>query len=347
MKILLICLSGAGDILMTTPAISEIRRLFPKAQIDYLVMQGKITKDLLKNNENLNKVIYFNFMKEGVRKSLKFVSKLRKEKYDLSVTLYPQARYHYSLVSYLIGAKKRIGFSYSSRKMDFNWIFFNKVLKEDFSKHVVENNLKVVEFLGGRTREVKLSNPVNRESKEFAKSYFQKNKIKKAVVIHAGAGATKNFHLKKWPKQKFAELAKIISKKSKSKIILVGGPEEEIQNKEIIELSGLKEGKDIFILNSDILECAAIIEKAGLIVSNDTVISHLAAAVGSYVVALFGPTSWENTGPYTKKRTIFCKRPKDMKPYVHGKKGLTKEQAKTMNLINVEEVCDSMENLLK
>ena len=349
MKILLICLSGAGDILMTTPTIERLRDKFPKAQIDYLVMQGKVSKDLLKNNKNLNKVIYFNFAKEGALKSLKFIfSKLRKEKYDLSVTLYPQARYHYSIISYLIGAKKKIGFGYSSRKVDFNGFFFNKVLKEDFSKHVVENNLKVVEFLKGNVGGVlKMQSPGDKKSKTLAKEYFKKNKITKAVVLHAGAGTTKNFYLKKWPKERFAKLAKMIYEKNGAKILLVGGPEETFQNEEIIKLSGLKKDEEIFIFMSDIPNVAAVMEKSEMVVSNDSMLGHLAAAVGIHVIGLFGPTSWENTGPYTKKRTIFCKRPKEIKPYVHGKKGLTREQADTMNLISVEEVYKKVKDILK
>ena len=349
MKILLICLSGAGDILMTTPILERLKEKFPKSKIDYLVMQGKITQDILSNNKNLNKVLYFNFMKEGLLKSLKFIfSKLRKEKYDLSITLYPQARYHYSIVSYLIGAKKKIGFSYSSRKVDFNGIFFNKVIKEDFSKHVVENNLKVIEFLGGKgDGTLKMHNPVDFESKRFAKEYFKKKKITKAVVLHAGAGSTKNFHLKKWPKERFAELSKMIYEKNKYKIILVGGPEETSQNEEIIKLSGLKKNKEIFILRGDIPYIAAVMEKSLATISNDTIIGHLAAAVGGKVIGLFGPTSWENTGPYTKKRIILCKRPKEIKPYIHGKKGLTKKQADTMYLIKVEEVYKKLKEILK
>jgi lipopolysaccharide heptosyltransferase II len=348
MKILLICLSGAGDVLMTTPAIEELRKKFPSAGIDYLVMQGKICSEILKNNPFLNKIIHFDFRKEGIINSLKFISKLRKEKYDFSISFYPQARYHYSIVSYLIGAKKKIGFRYSRRILDLNALLFNKLVKEDFSKHVVENNLEILKIFDKKISKTK--NPkmyLDASSRIFAKNYFKKNKINSPVILHAGSGITKNFYLKRWKKEKFADLARMLVKKDKVKIILVGGPEEAKLNEEIVLLSKLKKNKEIFLLQENLLNVAAIIEKSLLTISNDSVIGHLSAAVDTPVISLFGPTCPINTSPYSKKTNILCKRPKQIPPYRHGSKNISKKQAETIDLIKVEEVYYLAKKILK
>ncbi len=328
MRILLICLSGAGDVLMTTPTVKEIRKIYPKAHIDYLVMQGKAAEGVLKNNKFIDKVIYFNFQQKGIIKSLQFIKKLRKNKYSLSITFYPQARYHYSVISYLIGAKTRIGFSYASRKIDLNKFFFHKTLEEKFNIHCVENNLKIISLLNGK-REVKgeLHNPIDKKSIKSAEKYFKKNKIKRAVVIHAGSGTTKNFYLKRWPVERFAEITRKLKENKGIQIILVGGSKERELNETIIKESKLKKNKEIFLFRGNIEEVAAIIKKARLVISNDTIMGHLAAAVGTPVVALFGPTSWENSGPYTKNKKILCKRPKCISPYMHGAKKISRKQA--------------------
>ncbi len=337
-KILFIMLSGAGDVLQATPLIKEIRKKHPKAQIDALVMQNILTKEILLHNPYLDNVTYFNFPKEGYIKSLKFCLSLWK-KYGISITTYPQARFEYSLVTSFINSKKKIGFSYETDKLGLAKILYNHVQKEDFSKHVVQNNLDILPLFGIDQSKLKpeLTLKIDQASKDFAKSFFKKNKLKKTVVLHAGSGLTKNFILKRWPIENFAELSKGLSKKG-YKVLIIQGPEEKDINKEIINLSGLKQNKDIFIVEEDILKAAAIMEKSNLIISNDTVIGHIAAALKTKVISLFGPTSPQNAAPFTQNKIIICKRPEHVKPYKHGLKGITKQQASYMKEITVEEV---------
>lgn len=347
MKILFICLSGAGDVLMSTALVREIRLAFPKARIDFLVMQGKISRDIINNNKDINNIIYFNFIKEGYVKSLLFCNKLRKENYDISISTYPQARYHYSVVARLIGAKKRIGYNYETQKMRFNTLLFTDTLEEDDSKHVVENNLEVLRVLGIKQK----SNPqlilnLAEEDIEFGKEYFNKNKIKKAIIIHPGSGTTKNFILKRWDKDKFAELCRLISKR-KFQIILTGGPDEEELKNHIIKKSELKLGEQIFNLKGDNLNKEAGVMKLGkLMICNDAVMGHIAAALGLEIVVLFGPTRAENVGPFSEKKHIISKN-QGVDLWKHGSRGINLSQAETMKKIQVKDVYEVVDKILK
>jgi heptosyltransferase II len=104
MKILIIALSGIGDALMFTPALTLLRRHFPDAQIDALVMY-RGAYEIYFFNPNLNKVIHFNFLEEGTFKSLKFLLQIRK-KYDASINVYPSNRKEYNLIIFLLGRRK-------------------------------------------------------------------------------------------------------------------------------------------------------------------------------------------------------------------------------------------------
>ncbi|MBU1136269.1 MAG: glycosyltransferase family 9 protein [Nanoarchaeota archaeon] len=347
-KILFICLSGAGDVLMSTPLVREIRQNYPCAKIDFLVMQGKVARDVLINNKNIDDVILFNFISEGYWKSLLFCNEMRKKNYDLSITTYPQARVHYSIVSYLIHAKKRIGFNYDTQKFKINNIFFTDAINEDFSKHVIENNLNVLDILGleKESKKIKLIFELTKESREFADKYFKENKINKAVVVHPGSGTTKNFILKRWPKERFAELCKKIVKKKKVKIILVGGPDENELKNWIIKKSELEENKEIFNLHKQGIEReSGVMKKSSLVISNDGVMAHLAAAIGTEVIGIFGPTPWEQTGPYTDRKKIVCKN-KGVRLWKHGE-WISKEQAETMKKIKVGDVYQAVDEMLK
>lgn len=346
-KILIIALSGAGDVLMTTPLITGLKKAFPSARIDCIVMMGKASKILLENNPNITNVIHFDFMKEGAFKSLLFCNKLRKEKYDLSITTYPQGRYHYSAVSFLIGAKNRIGFHYETQPINFNRLFFHKTINEDFKKHVVEHNLEVLKHL-----EISLENNpktiynLTKESNSFADNFFKQHKIKKAVAIHPGSGTLKNFILKRWPKERFAQLSHLLAKQG-YKILIVGGKEENELKESIITLSKLKKNKDIFNIDEEFNNSSAIISKAKAVISNDSIIGHLSAALNVPIISIFGPTSPENTAPYTKNKIVLCKRPQHIPPWQHGQKHITKAQADSLNLISVEDVMNAFKKLTK
>ncbi|MCW9065783.1 MAG: glycosyltransferase family 9 protein, partial [Ignavibacteriaceae bacterium] len=96
MKILIIALSGIGDALMFTPAIKLLRKNLPNAEIDALVMY-KGAQEIYSSNQNLNKIIHFNFVEEGAVKSFKFLLQLRK-KYDASINVYPSNRKEYNII---------------------------------------------------------------------------------------------------------------------------------------------------------------------------------------------------------------------------------------------------------
>ena len=110
MKILILALSGIGDALMFTPALKLLQQSNPTAQIDALVM-FKGTKEIYENNPNFNKVIHFDFLKEGAINSLKFILGLR-NKYDATINVYPSNRKEYNIISFLIGAKQRAAVDY-------------------------------------------------------------------------------------------------------------------------------------------------------------------------------------------------------------------------------------------
>ena len=145
MKILVIALSGIGDALMFTPALKLLRKYLPGAEIDALVMY-RGAQEIYSSNPDLNKVIHFNFLEEGVFKSLKFLFQLRK-KYDASINVYPSNRKEYNLISFFIGAEKRTGIVYL-RKNKSNFGFLNNVrVLENDDIHNVQANIKLCEAL--------------------------------------------------------------------------------------------------------------------------------------------------------------------------------------------------------
>ena len=230
MKILVIALSGIGDALMFTPALKLLKKSSPDSSIDALVMFGA-AKEIYNKNPFIDSVLHFNFLKENIFASLKFVLHLRK-KYDSIISIYPSNRKEYNLISFLIGAKKRAAVEYLRKnKMNLGWLN-NITVREDDSVHNVQTNIKLIEKLLNKNfddeppMEIYLSN----EEEEFAENYLNELNINKSDLVigfHPGCATLKNHIKRRWEAEKFAALAgKLITKKY-AKIFLFGGPEEE------------------------------------------------------------------------------------------------------------------------
>ena len=305
MKILVIALSGIGDALMFTPALKLLRKNLPDAEIDALVMY-RGAKEIFENNQNLNKVIHFNFLGEGSFKSLKFLLQLRK-KYDASIGVYPSNRKEYNLINYLIGAPKRVGAVYL-RKNRNNLGFLNniKVLEND-NVHNAITNIKLCEALVGQKfkEEPPLEYPVPKEEKIAADNYLIDLGISESELVigfHPGCATLKNHDKRRWEPEKFAKLGKKLIEEHSARILIFGGPEEK-ELKELI--SSLINSDKVNVVNAESLtKSTAILKRCNLFVTNDSSQMHIAAALGLKVIAIIGPTNQKYIYPWKTEHQI-------------------------------------------
>lgn len=323
MKILVISLAGIGDTLFATPMIHEIRRNFPNSEIDVLVMWGG-AKQILENNPDINKVFQFNMIKEGYLKSLSFCLNLRKENYDLSINTHPQSKTQYRLVSFMIGAKRRLSHSYDKRSL-FDGLFINKLLKQDYSLHSADNNLNLLKFL--KIERIDYSNPykiyLNEENKKSANSFIKENNLTKKTLfgISVGTGKTKNLALRRWPLSYYVSFIKE-TLKSKRDIffLLFGGPEEMNDNLRII--NEVNDKRVILVKKEHILDSAAIISKCKFFLSVDNVLMHVAAATGVKNQIVINTPTNQTTYPYKKSFLLVGNSPPKSIFYKHDGEGI-------------------------
>lgn len=308
MRILVFALSGIGDALMFSPTISLIRKNLPDVEIDLLCM-FKGVKDIYENNPKINRIIYFDFIKEGFFKSLFFLIKLRK-KYDVSFNVYPSNRKEYNVISFVVGAKERYAIQYLRRDfMNFGFLNNFRIIENDYL-HNVEENLNLGRlFLENHNiifedEEFSLEIFFDDDSLEFSNEWLKQNKIfEKDFIIgfHAGCATLKNHIKRRWEPEKFAELGKRLIDKYNSKILLFGGPDEYELNERI---NSLMDRKGIIVRTSSLLQTAAIMRRINLFVTNDSALMHVASALKLNVVAIFGPTNTNYVHPYKTKHKI-------------------------------------------
>lgn len=305
MKILVIALSGIGDALMFTPALKLLRKSLPNAQIDALVMYNG-AKEIYESNHNLNNVIHFNFLQEGVFKSLKFLFQIRK-KYDASINVYPANRKEYNIINYFIGAKKRAGVVYL-RKDRSNLGYLNNIrVVENDNVHNVQTNIKLCEVIVGKKffeePELEYSlceNQIAEAEKFFTDLEISSNDL--VIGFHPGCATLKNHIKRRWEPEKFAELGKKLIERHSARILIFGGPEENDLKEKIFSLIGSDKVK---IINAESLTLStAILKRCNVFVTNDSSQMHIAAALGLKVVAIIGPTNQKYIYPWKTEYKI-------------------------------------------
>jgi len=297
MKILILPLYGIGDTLMTTPAIEVLNKNFNCRIVNICMFKG--TYEILKNNPFIDELIYFPFFEQGILKSLKFIFSLKK--FDCSINFYPSNRKQYNMLSFLTRAKYRIGHRYLKRDfMELNFLK-NQTLKEDITLHNVEENLRLLEFLGIKT-EKSPEMRIYLDEKEIKQGdQLVKALSKKAVKIgvHTGTSRFKGHRQRRWPKEKFLELINNLPDID----FFLFGTEEEKQENEFI-FNNAKYGNVILIQNKPIREVASIINHLHAFISNDSGLMHIASALGIPTVAIFGPTNPTWVRPWKVKHRV-------------------------------------------
>ena len=292
MKILILALSGIGDALMFTPAIKLMRGALPDAEIDALVMFNGV-KDIYERNNYLNKVIYFDFLKEGINESFRFIRTIR-NKYDASVNVYPSNRSEYNFINFLVGAQKRAGVKYLRKDIPNLGALNNIRVTEDDSMHNVQTNIRLIEKLLNKTftEEPPLDFTLTENDLSFAREYLDKinlNSDDLVIGFHPGSAVLKNHAFRRWEPEKFAALARSLINKLNAKILLFGGP-EELELKKVIN-NLISSPRSVIVETDNLARSAALIKRCNLFVSNDSSLMHVASALQRKVVAIIGPTN--------------------------------------------------------
>jgi len=299
MKILVLALSGIGDALMFTPAVKELRKEFPDANIDAMVMYLGV-KDIYSRTELFNNIFYYNFINSNFLSALNYISQFMGE-YDVTINVYPSNRREYNIISFLIGAKQRLAIKYLRRDF-FSFGFLNnqRVVEND-NLHNVEENYRLVELLINK----KISLPdkyifnLQKEDETYAEDFFTKNNLSDNDLIigfHPGCSTLKNHSNRRWPISNFAELAAKLCEKHNAKVLIFGGNDESTLKSSIARESNLN---SVIVVDTDNLaQTAAIMKFAKVFVSNDSSLMHVAAALELNVVAIIGPTNTDYIHPW-------------------------------------------------
>ncbi len=307
-RILAVKLADLGDLLTITPALQALRATHPAASIDLLVPPSSAY--LLKGAPYLDNIITFDkFAFDSLRGmlnpgkvfgALRFLLRLRLSGYDALAIFHhfttEWGTVKFAILSLASGAMSRAGLDNGR-----GWFLTMQAIDRGFgAMHEAAYWLQVAALLGADPAGGWRPNiPLNESHRASAANLLREagtNRASPLVAIHPGAGAYSRARI--WPIERFAEVAKKLIKLHNASIIVLGGPDEvkaaatlqrQVSSPAVYNLAG----------STSIHETAAIIERCSLFLGNDSGPMHIAAAVGTPVVAVFGPSNKEAWGPYT------------------------------------------------
>jgi lipopolysaccharide heptosyltransferase II len=285
-KILIIKPRGIGDVVLSTIVLDNLKIQFPNASIDYLTERP--SNQFLELLPQINNVIILK--KSTLFEKLKTVGEIRKNKYDLVFDFYSNP--FTAQLTKLSGAKYRAGFPYRGRKYAYN--LFGE--EERAKYHSAILHLKFLEIIGLKSDIENIYFGIDNAACEKAEFFFFNNfsESDKIVAVSPSGG----WDSKKAPPEKFAEFADAISTELSAKILILWGPEDKSEAELI---SAKMKTKGILAPPTSIIEMAAFLEKADAVLANDSGPMHIAAAVGTPTLGLFGPTAPEFQGPFGDK----------------------------------------------
>lgn len=334
-RILVIKLRYLGDVLLSTPVLTALRAAFPKACLSMLVNPG--TEAMIAENPSLDRVLTVERSSSPLRQ-VRFAMGLRRCRFDLVIDLTDGDRA--AILSRITGARVRVGFNREDR-----WrgrLYTHLVsLKQDQSISRICQDLMAVQLLG-LTADAHLPvlrvRPTDEVGARAALTAIGILSGERFVAVHPGA----RWWFKRWPAERFAGLIDHIQGKLGVKVVLLGGEQEQ----EIAEsvLDRVETGCRSLVARLGLLELAALLREASLFVGNDNGPMHIAAAMGTRVVGLFGPTDPSVWAPAGQGHAALYKGI-DCRPCFPG--GCRRAEENCMRLITLDEVIPVVEWLLE
>ncbi|WP_298704502.1 glycosyltransferase family 9 protein [uncultured Veillonella sp.] len=288
-NILIIKMSSLGDVIHALPTLYAIRKNWPQAKITWAVHEQ--FSAVLPGMPWIDEVIYIDKKK---LKSFSYLRTLRRQLHDhqFDMCLDLQCLAKSAIVAFLSGAKEKYGYW----ELREGSKLVNKALVgPNQYGHVIERYLDTVRVLGGTVDSIEF--PMRRSSEAAA---TVGNKLKeysidlKAPYIVMAPGA--RWAVKEWPVEQFAALVDALTPMDLP-IVLVGAASDESKGKAIKELATNPKLVD-FIGHTSLLELIELIGHSALYISADTGPLHMANALKVPLIALFGPTAPDRTGPY-------------------------------------------------
>jgi heptosyltransferase II len=304
MKILVRGTNWIGDAVMAVPAIRQLRRTFPEAEITLHTRSW--AEGIFRDADFIDEILTFDKTNSKIKDALSQARSLREKKFDIAVLL-PNS-FESALIAKLAGIPKRFGYAKDGRSLLLSTAVPVPAWKNQ--RHEVFYYLNLIaalekETLGTQTLSEEtpaLDLNVSEERKAAARQLFISHGLDAASpTIALGVGST-NSRAKRWPAENYAALNDRLQGDLGANVLLIGGADELDVSQEVYDRS--TEKPVVLTGKTDLAEAVAVLAEVDMLISNDMGLAHIAPATGTKTIVIFGPTNPETTRPYSENASI-------------------------------------------
>jgi heptosyltransferase-1 len=342
MRILIVRLSALGDIVHALPVLAALRQAVPAARIDWLVEENY--SSILSIASGLHRRIVVRARASSPESSssvafggtlgyLRAVSYLRSQKYDAALDL--QGLIKSAVWARASGAARVIGFNRAHLREPQAAALYTETVVPREAPHVVQKNLSILRALGVNDPRIDLPLTPHASGETVAAIETAGGSLQ-YIVINPGAA----WPNKRWPPERFGALAAALHSRTGLRSLVTWGPSERELGDAVVRGS---DGAASLAPATSVSDLAVLMRDAALVVSGDTGPLHIAAAMGTPLVGLYGPTWPERNGPWDPKDVVISRANVCV---CHHKRQCLRG-APCINEITLDEVVSASEQRLK
>lgn len=290
---LIIRLGSLGDVIHGIPAAAALRRRYPQAQIDWVVDPRYV--ELLDLVEGIDRRVPFDprDLTRGRGRAMSVLRDLRRTRYDAVIDL--QGLLKSALVARLVGARQIIGFPRGHLREPLAALFYTNAPDPGSAAHVIEKNMALLALLGVTDRTVQF--PLRIPRTDTVATIADRLGSDRYALVNPGAA----WPNKRWPTDKFGALAASLRRELSLRSLVLWGPGEQSLAAAVVAAS---QGAAEAAPPTTMTEVFGLARTARVMISGDTGPLHMAGAVGTPLVALFGPTLSERNGPWSPRDVV-------------------------------------------
>ena len=289
---------------LLTPALRALKTAYPQSHLSLLIRP--LVADLMATHPYVDEVMVDN-KGRGLNRLPSFwksVSEIRRSDFDLAVVLHP-ASFRNALIPFLAGIPERIGSNVSGRG-----ILLTKTCSDRRDLHEVHRYLCVLELIDIHESNIGMEFWHTNADRQAARRILATHGIApKEYLIGVNLGTT--WRTKRWSLKNFADVITQVQKRFDARILLTGSAAEIPLGEALVQITTVETIN--LIGKTTLMQLGALIESCALYLTCDSGPMHIAAAVGTPTIALFGPTSPTRHGPYGENHEII-EKPVECRP---------------------------------